>query len=101
MNTNEPNQEGAVVVINYWLVTPIIMMLTVNAFFNLSIANYSEAVLSAWTLVLGLMFIEKEKAVASLMIVNRTLQLSLVKVLEKMVKLKGEKDGRETEVSRD
>ena len=101
MNTNEPNQERAVVMVNYWLVAPVMSLLIINGVYNIGMADYSEAILSALALVMGLMFIEKEKAVASLMIVNQTLQVSLIQVLEEIIKLKGEKDGRETEVSRD
>ena len=100
MNTKEQPTDLEVKV-NQWVTIPITIMLVVNGVYNIFMGDWSETVLCALMLVIGLMFIEREKEVASLMIVNRTLQVSLLQVLEKIVKLKGEKDGRETEVSRD
>jgi len=102
MNTNEQyGQVGAQVMVNYWLVMPIFILLAANTLFNIAIADWSEAILSCLAIVMGLILIEKEKAVASLIIVNRNLQSALIKTLEEVVKLKGEDNGRKTEVSRD
>ena len=100
MSTEE--QHGQVEVkVNTWVTIPMLAMLIANGVFNIAMSDWSEVVLSCLMIVIGLMFIEREKAVASLLIVNRTLQVSLIQVLEKVVQLEKESNGQDEEVSRD
>ena len=87
--------------VNNWIAIPMLAMLIVNGVFNIAMGDWSETVLSCLMVVIGLMFIEREKAVASLMIVNRTLQVALIEVLEKVVNLERESNGQAEEVSGD
>lgn len=84
--TNEPQKNIPIPRINYTFIMPMVLLFATNGIYNLTIKDWSEAVVSTLLILATLMYTQLELKVAERHLIPHQLGVSLIKALEKIQK---------------